>query len=58
MFSGNMLTHIRRVHSEFEAEEETALHKCPHCPCAFKKIGSLKSHLSRFHKDEEGVEKT
>ena len=53
-----MLTHIRRVHSEFEAEEETALHKCPHCPCAFKKIGSLKSHLSRFHKDEEGVEKT
>ena len=54
-FAGNMLTHIKRVHSGFELEDED-VHKCPHCTCAFRKIGSLRSHLSRFHNDEENEE--
>ena len=53
--TGNMLTHIKRVHSGFELEDED-VHKCSHCTCAFRKIGSLRSHLSRFHNDDENEE--
>ena len=45
---GNLRSHILRVHNLEEAPAETKF-ECEECSCSFKKLGSLNTHVSKFH---------
>lgn len=47
--SGNMRSHIKRLHAPQTEIPASELYKCPYCNCVFKKIGILNCHVSRRH---------
>lgn len=50
---GNLRAHIQRVHSI--PQQGTVTYRCAECPCIFRKLGSLNSHMGRTHNQVDNV---